>query len=132
MFVGHTSGNVSLNSWTFTRSDGSASGPDFTNRDDLGLIIVAGGDHYLLPLDPIDDDDTEPYRWPATYDSGLVSALSGDVTVALVVRSSPSVRWIQGGIVTERTRLSVVSITDVTEGSTELVLGEDVEFNVAR
>ena len=78
------------------------------------------------------DDDTGPYCWAATYDSGLVSALSGDVTVALVDRSSPSVRWIQGGIVTERTRLSVVSITDLTEESTELVLGEDVEFNVAR
>ena len=59
-------GNVSLNAATFTPSDGSASGPDFTNRDDLGLIIVAGGDHYLLPLDALADDDTEPYRWAAT------------------------------------------------------------------
>ena len=73
-----------------------------------------------------------PTVGPPPYDSGVVSALSGDVPVALVDRSSPSVRWIQGGIVTERTRLSVVSITHVTEGSTELVLGEDVEVNVAR
>ena len=47
------SGAVSLNGASFSPSDGSASGPDFTNRNDMGLIIAAGGDHYLLPLDAI-------------------------------------------------------------------------------
>ena len=82
-------GSVSLTGATFNPSDGSAAGPDFTNRDDLGLMVVAGGSRYLLPLDAIDDDDDEPYRWAATYDAGLVAALSGDVAVALVDRVVP-------------------------------------------
>ena len=126
------SGAVSLNGASFSPSDGSASGPDFTNRNDMGLIIAAGGDHYLLPLDAIAADDDEPYQWAATYDDALISALSGDVVVALVDRSSPSVRWLQAGIVTERTRLSVTSIITVDEGGTELVIEEDIKFNVAR
>ena len=126
------SGAVSLNGASFSPSDGSASGPDFTNRNDLGLIVAAGGGHYLLPLDAIAADDDEPYQWAATYDDTLISALSGDVVVALVDRSSPSVRWLQAGIVTERTRLSVVSIITVDEGGTDLVVEEDVKFNVAR
>ena len=126
------SGAVSLNGASFSPSDGSASGPDFTNRNDMGLIIAAGGGHYLLPLDAIAAAADEPYQWAATYDDTLISALTGDVVVALVDRSSPSVRWLQAGIVTERTRLSVVSIITVDEGGTDLVVEEDVKFNVAR
>ena len=128
----HTNTNVLLNGATFNPSDGSASGPDFVNRNDLGILIAAGGDYQLLPLDAIAADDSEPYRWTAPYNDALVSALSGDVVVALVDRSSPSVRWTQGGIVTERTRLSVGTIDRVTEGGTEQAVGEDYQFDPAR
>ena len=128
----HTNPNVLLNGATFNPSDGSPSGPDFVNRNDLGILIAAGGDYQLLPLDAIAADDSEPYRWTAPYNDALISALSGDVTVALVGRDDPSVRWTQGGIVTERTRLSVVTVDGVEEGGVEKVIGEDYTFNLAR
>ena len=43
-FVDQTNPNVSFNGATFNPSDGSASGPDFVNRNDLGILIAAGGD----------------------------------------------------------------------------------------
>ena len=108
----------------FTTATGGQAGPNLAGVHDIGLVIV-GGDTFRLPLDVLPAGAQEPYTWTIPYDADLVSAMTGDVSVSLIDRSSPAVRWAQSAIVTERTRLSVVSITGVTEGSTDATLGED-------
>ena len=120
-----------LTNQMFTTATGGQAGPNLAGVHDIGLVIV-GGDTFRLPLDVLPAGAQEPYTWTIPYDADLVSAMTGDVCVSLVDRSSPAVRWAQSAIVTERTRLSVVSITGVTEGGTDATLGEDYTFDTAR
>ena len=120
-----------LTNQMFTTATGGQAGPNLAGVHDIGLVIV-GGDTFRLPLDVLPAGAQEPYTWSTPFDADLVSALTGDLSVSLIDRSSPAVRWSQNAVITERSRLSVMSITGVVEGTTDATLGEDYTFDTAR